>query len=86
MSLIKFNDYLNESKSEMNILDAITFVLKEEDRPLSMLEIWSKISELNLLSKLEFDRINNAIKDGKVVGVYSGYLDTLLSRSSVNTK
>jgi hypothetical protein len=86
MSVIKFNDYLNESKSEMNILDAIVFVLKKEGIPLSMLEIWSKISELNLLSKLEFDRINNAMKDGKVVGVYSGYLDTLLSRSSINTK
>jgi len=87
MSLIKFNDYLlNESNSEMNILDSIEHVLKLEQKPLSMIEIWSKICELNLLPKSQIDKINSAKKGGKEVGVYSGYLDTLLSRSSVNTK
>jgi hypothetical protein len=70
----------------MDILNAIAHVLELEKKPLSMIEIWSKISELGLLPKSEFDRINNATKSGKIVGVYSGYLDTLLSRSSTNTK
>jgi adenylate kinase family enzyme len=84
--VISFSDYISESiDGKMQVLDAICHVLKVNGKPLSMLEIWSEITRLNLLTETEFKRINNARKSGKVVGVYSGYLDTLLSRSSINT-
>jgi hypothetical protein len=86
--IFKFNDYkLNETSSEyLSITDAAVNVLKEQDKPLSISEIWSEIRRKNLVSPDDITVIEGAVKYGKIVGVKSGYLDTILSRASINTK
>ena len=48
--IFKFNDYkLNETSSEyLSITDAAVDVLKEQDKPLSISEIWLEIRKKKL--------------------------------------